>query len=78
MAEKRKPAFIFLLKKQGKRKTNKVELFERSLFTDEKLPKRCYRKQYRLRVDGKWYPKGGNMYYASWEIKELLWRNLPI
>lgn len=77
MAELRKPGFILLLKKQGKAGSSKVELFDRSLFTNEPLPRRCKAPQYRIRVNGKWYPKKIKCYYASWQIKEIFWRSLP-
>ncbi len=83
MGEHRKPSYIFLLKNMSNGKTNKVELFNRTLFTDEPLPYRCQKKQYRLRVNGKWFPSGptskiGKVYYASWQIRDMLWKGLPI
>lgn len=80
MGEHRKPCYIFLLKNPSKGKTNKIELFERSLFTNEPLPSRCKRTQYRIRVNGKWFPKDSKQasFYASWEIRDILWRSLPI
>lgn len=74
MSEIRKPKYVLLLKNLGKKRTNKVELFPRELFTSKPLPYRCRMKQYRLRVNGKWFSKG---YYASWQIKELFWRGVP-
>ena len=77
MGEHRKPKFILLLKNPSKKKTSKVELFPRELFTDEPMPKRHRMAKYRLRVNGRWYPKDSVSYYASWEIKELFWRSTP-
>lgn len=73
MSEKRKPDFVLLLKKKGK--TNKVELFNRSQFTNKSLPPRCKATQYRLRVNGKWY---NNSYYAGWEIMKMFWKSTGI
>ena len=81
MSELRKPDFVLLLKNLGNKKTSKVELFKRELFTNEPMPKRHTMQKYRLRVNGKWHPrglpKGHKCYYASWEIKELFWRSVP-
>jgi hypothetical protein len=76
MAERRKPTYILLLKIPSKKKTVKVELFDRKLFTNEPMRGKCRMPQYRLRVKGKWF---GNKrsFYASWQIKELFWRGLP-
>lgn len=78
MADHRKPHIIFLLKIPSKKKTTKVELFHRELFTNDPLPARCRTPQYRLRIKGKWFPEGRKVYYASWQIKEMFWRGLPL
>ncbi len=67
MAEKRKPTFIFLLKKPGK-KTIKVEVFPAKLW-DGPINK------YRLRVNGKWFGKN-QLYVMKYEIRDLMWRGL--
>jgi len=78
MAEYRKPTISLLLKKEGKKKQSKVELFKRELFTQEPMPSRHVKQKYRLRVNGVWYPKGEKRYFASWEIKEMFWDSLSI
>jgi hypothetical protein len=70
MAEKRKPDFVFLLKKTGKKKKNKVELFNSREFGD--YSKRNY--QYRIRVNGCWFPKGEKEYYYPAEIKDIVFK----
>ena len=77
MGEHRKPTYILLLKNQSKRKTTKVELFPRELFTNEPMPKRHFKAKYRIRVNGRWFPNKEVKYFASWEIKELFWRGMP-
>lgn len=78
MAEKRKPEITILLRKTGKKKHSKLELFKRELFTDERMPYRHVSQKYRLRVNGVWYPKGEKRYYAGWEIKDLFWRSIKV
>lgn len=70
MAEKRKPVYIFLLKKLGNdagRKTNKIEVFPSSLW-EQKYGRGDPRSKYRLRVNGRWWPKGGYTYFWKTEI----------
>ncbi len=70
MAEKRKPVYIFLLTKIGNdagRKTNKIEVFPSSLW-EQKYGRGDPRSKYRLRVNGKWWPKEGHTYFWKTEI----------
>ena len=73
MAEKRKPVFIFLLKKSGK-KSNKVEPFKQSDFQKGSFNT----DRYRLRVNGKWFSKPDIKYWflTKWEIRDILWRSI--
>jgi len=81
MSEKRKPTFIFLLKKQGK-KTHKVEVFEAVEFNEgwqykimsTKGKYKLIRNSYRIRVDGKWWPKGKKEYFWKSEIRDLIFK----
>jgi len=68
MSEKRKPTFILLLKKSGK-KTNKVEVFRKDLWLgpDE-------RDYWRIRVNGKWWPSNERKFITKTELKELFFR----
>ena len=77
MSEKRKPKITMLLKWEanGNKITNKVELFEAALWETEY--QYSYRKLYRLRVNGKWHPKGTRKYFYKTEIRDLLWRSIP-
>ena len=81
MAEKRKATFIFLLKKPSKNKNHKIELFDKSLFTDE-VGYKHRAKQYRLRINGKWFDKKenyeGKKYFNKWEFRDLLWRSIEL
>lgn len=74
MAEKRKPEFIMLLKKQGKNKSNKVEFFNAKLWGYKK-GRRERLDRYRLRVNGKWYGHK-NTYLSKWEARDLIWRSI--
>jgi len=78
MAEKRKPTFVMLLKKEGKKKTNKVEFFPRELFTDEPMLGKRKSPQFRLRVNGKWWPKDRKAYYAGWELRDIVWSSIEL
>ncbi len=81
MAEKRIPAFIFLLKKQGKR-SNKIELFKADLWKDNEKVKWLYDDDYfdnrfRLRINGKWYsPYEQFSFFTKSEIRDILWRSI--
>ena len=72
MSELRKPCFIFLLKNVGK-KTKKLELFESKLWDDKQLLRH---KGYRLRVNGKWFPKGEIRFFTKWEVRDLIFRSV--
>jgi hypothetical protein len=69
MAEKRKSVFVFLLKKTGTRKCNKVEIFNCRDFGyySARVDK------YRLRANGKWFPKGRKQYFSMKEIMKLIY-----
>ena len=70
MAEKRKPTKIILLKNSGNSKSNKIEIFDKNLFTDTS---RDRTKQYRIRTNGKWFPKGNEKrFFKKTELLELI------
>lgn len=73
MAEKRKPDAIFLLRFSGKAKSLKVELFHAGQWGESK-----HRKQYRIRVHGKWFARDGEKmsFFSQYEFRDLLWRSI--
>jgi len=77
MSEKRKPDFTFLLRNEGKQKSNKVELFDAELW-GYKPSSRQRGKKYRLRVNGKWHGGKVMAYLSKWETRDLLWRSISI
>jgi len=75
MGENRKPEIVMLLRKQGNA-TQKVELFDTSLFSDSPVKHGACRGRYRIRVNGSWVPKGERAYYTMYEFRDMLWRSL--
>lgn len=76
MAEKRKPEFVMLLKKEGKTKSNKIEFFNADLWGYQKRPRERL-DRYRLRVNGKWYGKKGyKVFLSKWEARDILFRSI--
>ena len=77
MSEKRKPKITFLLKWEAKGviKRNRIELFDAQDFKD--IYKYQYRKQFRMRVNGKWFSDRGKIYFYKTEIRDILWRSIP-
>jgi hypothetical protein len=72
MSELRKPDLVFLLKKKGnEKKTAKVELFDSAQW------EKWYgsKKRYRIRANGKWFPKDKVQYFDKWEVRDLIWRS---
>jgi hypothetical protein len=74
MSEKRKAEYVFLLKKQGN-KYKKLELFNRNLF-EKYTGGRFGKRRFRLRLNGKWFPKGEKRYFYMSEIRDMIWRSL--
>lgn len=72
MSELRKPCFVFLLKNTGK-KAKKLELFESKLWDKQSWIKP---NGYRLRVNGKWFPKGEIKFFTKWEVRDLIFRSI--
>jgi hypothetical protein len=68
MGEKRKSVFTILLKSKGKKKFDKVEMFRSFEFGyyDSRVNK------YRIRVNGKWYPKGKKEFFSKKQIMTLI------
>ena len=77
MSEKRKPYLVVLLKKRGN-KTRKLEIFEATLFDENKTLARGA-KLFRLRTNGKWFSgkREQKTFFKKWEIRDLLMRSLP-
>lgn len=79
MSEKRKPKFIILLKKPGK-KTAKLELFSAKDFNLSKQINK-YGK-YRLRFKGKWFgEKGKNKnksIYSWYQITRIIYKSIKL
>jgi hypothetical protein len=76
MADLRKPTFILLLRKSGKRKGNKVEMFRASLWDEHWNDPGNPKGRWRLRVNGKWFPKGEMKFFTKTQVKELFFREL--
>lgn len=72
MAEKRKPVYTMLLRKQGNTKAGKVEIYRASEFDSSYL----FKRRYRVRVNGKWWPKGQVRFITPTQIKELVFRQI--
>jgi len=74
MAEKRKPTYTLLLKKEGNTKSNKLELFDSELFVK-------YRNKngvWRLRVNGKWFPANRKepVFYTGVEVRKMFFKQI--
>lgn len=77
MSDKRKPKYTILLKKEGNGKSNKIELFPASLWTDVyRLSDNLGRDRFRIRVNGKWWPEGKRKFITKTEVKELLFKEM--
>ena len=81
MAEKRKPTFVIMLKKQGKRgRTHKLEVFPAGLWKCSffSMYPNHFKHRYRLRLDGKWHntKDGKPACFTRYEIRDLIWRSL--
>lgn len=70
MSDKRIPDFVLLLKKRGNR-SNKIEMFNWVQF-DPSV--RYSVDRYRLRINGKWWPKDTKKYFTLTEVKELTFK----
>lgn len=77
MSEKRKPKITFMLKYEasGEERRNKIELFDAAQWDDAKTYQ--YRKMFRMRVNGKWWPEGERKYFYKTQIRDILWRSIP-
>jgi len=77
VSEKRKPRITFLLKieAKGDKKSHRVELFDCELWGEERGWKGAPR--FRMRVNGRWFPKGERRYFYKSEVRDILWRSLP-
>lgn len=76
MSDKREPEYVILLRKQGK-KNNKIEMFKASLWTDYYTKNNnCGIDRFRLRVNGKWWPKGEARFITKTQVKELVFKKI--
>lgn len=87
MSDLRKPKYILLLRYPGngsKPKRVKIELFESRLWRKNREVNKPFsdaRKsfteaRFRLRVNGKWWPKNEMRFVTKTEAKELIFRNI--
>jgi len=65
MGEKRKPYATMLLKINGN--TQKLEMFRMELWQ----PDNHMGRKFRLRVNGRWFPKGEKKFFTKTEVKEM-------
>ncbi len=72
MADKRRADFTMLLRKQSKKKANKIELFKWNQF----LEPRSTVVRYRVRVNGKWWPAGERKFLTLTHVKEIVFRTI--
>lgn len=86
MAEKRKPCYIFMLKKPGK-KNLKIELFRTSLWPKKEwLGRNKWIRKYtgheahvrfRIRINGRWnMVDGKDIAFTKYEFRDILWRTI--
>lgn len=74
MSEKRKPIAKLFAERNGKRA--KVEIFPASLFSQRVLGwRKPSDRVFRLRVNGKWFPKGDVRFFNRTEIRDIFWRS---
>ena len=86
MSEKREPDYTILLRKRGKKGTEKIELFPQYLWwkklshfgNKDKEPYRKYGDRYRVRHNGKWVKNklGDTIFLTKTQIKELIFRQI--
>ena len=81
MAEKRIPSIVMLLKKRSKKNSgqwvsHKVEIYPVELWPDALSWCEHNRKKFRIRVDGKWWPKGQKKYLTKSQIKNLVFKSI--
>jgi len=75
MGEKRKPKYTLLLKRHGNGSDGKMEMFPASLWTDAyKNSDNLGRDRFRVRTNGKWWPRGEMKFFTKTEIKELFFK----
>ncbi len=81
MSDIRKPYIIMLLRYSGKKKSNKIELFDAKLWDEGCVVRgRSKTPRYRLRVNGKWFnsKEGAMVFYSKTNFRDLLMRSLKI
>ena len=72
MAEKRTADIVLLLKIQGKRRSNKLEMFNMKQWE----PNNHMGNKFRLRLNGKWFPKDKKIFFTKTEIKEMVFKDM--
>lgn len=76
MSEKRKPCYTIIAKKSGQR-SNKIEIYNASDFEPKKyIAGKNSDNCFRLRVNGRWFPKGERKFYWKTEIMQLLSKSI--
>lgn len=85
MSEKRKPILTLLARKSGQRKFQKIEIFRASDFTENSWWKKHLHDRFRLRVNGRWFPKENGekkcLYekcFTSTTIKNMYWKAIKL
>lgn len=68
MADKRKPVYTILLRNEGKKKHNSIEIFSGKGWGKS-------HRLFRLRVNGKWHPKGEFKLFYKSHIKNLIFNS---
>lgn len=71
MSEKRKPEYVILLRNQGNKSTHKLEIFKAQIFDGRTFNNK---QKFRVRFNGKWFPKGKKDYFNLTQIKELTFK----
>jgi len=72
MAEQRKPTGVFSLKLNGKKTL--IEMFPKELWKEKE---RWNDRNFRFRVNGRWFDKGkSKKFYTIYELRDLLTTDL--
>lgn len=68
MSEKRKPDAVIGIRWDGRKA--KIELFNRSQWEASYRG----RKEFRIRVKGKWFGARKRRYFTKWQVRDMIWR----
>lgn len=80
MGEKRKPVLTMLLRFRSNEGAAKVELFKGSDFKYQQADfvMQNIDVRYRIRINGRWWPKGDRKFFTKTEFGRLLMKSLKI